>query len=292
MSYSLLSTEVSLFDNYKTSKPSGIITLLDWLTTDKYQEDIEKIRASKSDEEIKRLKSNLPAITPSGIFHNSRSAENLFQHSGFVCIDIDGKDNPTISNWQRQKEKFAGISEIAYCGLSASGKGVFILVAIESLNHHSDYIKALSYYFLLKHHIVIDKSCKDVSRLRGASYDLDPYFNHLPKLMESRLQETNYQTAGFSHQGRGMKDASEIMRILQQIKQSNLDVTARYADWFKVGAVIANSMGENGRAVFREFSQFYAEYDAKKCDKQFDACLKRNYGYGVGTLKYLLKNIC
>lgn len=292
MKKSILHTEVSLFKNYRTPTQNSTIDLLGWLTTDAFKDEVLQIRASNSADEIKALKSSLPAITPSGIFSLNRSVESLVAHSGFICVDIDGKENPNITNWENQKENFSHLAEIAYSGLSASGNGLFVLVHIEDPKHHADYFRTLETYFLIGLQIKIDKSCKDVSRLRGASYDPNPYINHEAKALTLKLREPkrNFNNQNPAHFQKG-DDAAAIMGILNEIKQQNLDLTQPYGDWFKIGAVIANSMGENGRKVFHEFSQYSSKYDPKECDKQFNACLKRKYRYGVGTLKFLLKKV-
>ena len=43
----------------------------------------------------------LPAFTPSGVFkENERTEAGLIQHSGYMCIDIDGDDNKYIADWK------------------------------------------------------------------------------------------------------------------------------------------------------------------------------------------------
>jgi len=151
------------------------VNLLRWLTADRYKKEVEHIRALHSKAEIDSLKSNLPAITASGIFTH-RAIGGLIRHSGFIAVDIDRAGNEGI-DFEELKEELKKIDCIAYCGLSVSGKGLFCLVPIAYPERHSDHFRALQEAFK-KMGVTIDQSCKDVSRLRGYSFDVNPFFNH------------------------------------------------------------------------------------------------------------------
>jgi hypothetical protein len=86
------------------------------------------------------------------------------------------------------KELMAQIPFVAYCGLSASGKGYFVLVKVpEGINdntEHQRYYEALMMDFE-RAGLKVDGT-KDVSRLRGYSYDPEAYFNHQPDTYTKR----------------------------------------------------------------------------------------------------------
>jgi len=172
---SILDVYVSCFRNYRTSIEPRTVNLLRWLTSERYKNEVEHIRALHSKAEIDSLKSNLPAVTASGIFTH-RAIGGLIRHSGFIAIDVDKKGNEGI-DFEELKEELKKIDCIAYCGLSVSGKGLFCLVPIAYPERHSDHFRALQEAFK-KMGITIDQSCKDVSRLRGYSFDGNPFFNH------------------------------------------------------------------------------------------------------------------
>lgn len=173
-----LDTPVSCFNSVRSSKPSCIVNLLDWVTTDIYKKEIEKLRKIKSKEQRDYEKKKLPAITPSGVFEAGRKINYLAQHSGIISIDIDHKDNKYLtSDLEKLKARLSQIPEVAFCGLSVSGKGLYVLVPIEHTEVHRLYFEALKHYFHKSLGIVIDKGCGDVSRLRTISYDSSYYLN-------------------------------------------------------------------------------------------------------------------
>lgn len=63
-----------------------------------------------------------------------------------------------------------------YCGLSASGKGLFCIVPYADYTGHRGVFKSLECDFE-KMGINIDKSCIDECRLQFYSYDENPYIN-------------------------------------------------------------------------------------------------------------------
>jgi hypothetical protein len=179
MQDSILNIEVSCFADYNTPDNPRPVNLLQWLTNAKYAEKVATIRNIADKEQRDRLKATLPAITPSGLF-SYRAKKNLIQHSGFIQIDIDPKGNEAIGNYRDLKKEICKISNIAYCGLSVSGKGYWGLIPIEQPDKHYQYFKLIEKWFKDKG-LIIDKAPKSVSALRGYAYDQDGYFNHAAK---------------------------------------------------------------------------------------------------------------
>lgn len=173
---SILDKNISCFKDYRTAENPAEINLVTWLTSEKYADKVKYIRGCEDPDEIKGLKASLPAVTVSGLF-SARNMEGLIQHSGLICIDIDRKENPNLVNWHEVPEILAKIPNVAYCGLSVSGNGYFAIIPIRYPEKHVLHFHAL-YADFLRMGLVIDKACKDVCRLRGYSYDPNPYFNH------------------------------------------------------------------------------------------------------------------
>ena len=73
------------------------------------REEITKIRATEDKAVRSALKRQLPCATISGMFEPTRSGKNLKEHSGFICLDIDGQDNPNIKDWEQLKWQLAAI---------------------------------------------------------------------------------------------------------------------------------------------------------------------------------------
>jgi hypothetical protein len=126
---SVLDIEVSCFRSYAGKEPRPV-NLLHWLQSDKYAHQIQELRRLDDKDKRDKIKASLPAITVSGTFHPTRKEEHLVKHSGLVCIDIDWKGNEHISNFNSLKEQLFHIENVAYAGLSASGKGFFLIIPI------------------------------------------------------------------------------------------------------------------------------------------------------------------
>jgi len=176
---SILNIEVSCFADYNTPDNPRPVNLLQWLTNKKYADKVTAIRNIADKEHRDRIKATLPAITPSGLFIY-RAKKDLIKHSGFIQIDIDQKGNEAIGNYSDLKKEICKIANIAYCGLSVSGKGFWGLIPIEQPDKHYQYFKLIEKWFKDKG-LIIDKAPKSVSSLRGYAYDPDGYFNHAAK---------------------------------------------------------------------------------------------------------------
>lgn len=83
----------------------------------------------------------------------------------------------------------------------------------------------------------------------------------------------------------------EVERIIQSIEANRTDITSSYSNWVNIGFAFADEFGEKGRNLFHRVSQFYPDYSATECDKQFDNCLKsKGHGVSLKTFFYLAKD--
>ena len=164
--------KISSYKGKESQRSPVDVSLYEWLTTDKFKDQIETLRNSADETVSNRLKMALPVCIPSGTFDSNLK---LVNHSGLMAIDVDAKDNPSYSP-EQLKDKMSGFSNVMYCGWSCRGKGVWALVPILDTDRHLDHFKAIEFVFA-QMDIVIDKSCSNVNRLRFASYDSAPYFN-------------------------------------------------------------------------------------------------------------------
>jgi hypothetical protein len=175
---SILDIEVSCFKNYGTPKDPKNVNLLTWLTSTAYRDKVDLIRSIDEKKQRDEIKATLPAITPSGLFAY-RSEKDLVKHSGFIQIDIDkSKTNLGIVNWNELKAELSRLPQVAYLGLSASGRGFWGLIPIPpEPDNHKRYFDQLEVIFR-GIGIELDDKPKNIASLRGYSYDLEPYFNH------------------------------------------------------------------------------------------------------------------
>lgn len=294
--------KVSLFYRKEAIVPSGQINIWSWLMLkDEYISIVERLRKTSDDEERKRLKNSLPAITVSGMF-SRRRADHLVKPSNLICIDIDGKDNPSISNMEELKERLGKLPYIMYCGLSASGKGVFCIIPYEDYRKHKLHFYALEQEFK-DMGIVVDSSCSDICRLRFYSYDEHPYVNfdaevytrtldkssaiHLKSEIISPNKSGDRQILNVTSKSLSLREAllqpsnldfasavplsktEETERLLNLVIERRIDITPIYNDWIKIGLVIRNLFGDKGLDLFDKVSSFHPKYSQEEVEDKF-----------------------
>jgi hypothetical protein len=288
---SVLDITVSCFRSYPCPDNPKPVNLLTWLRSDKYAGQVAHIRTLADKAGRDKLKAALPCITPSGTFSH-RSEKSLLQHSGLICLDIDYKENRHIGNFDTLKTCLSHLENVAYCGLSVSGQGYFVLIPIADPARHKNHFYALQQDFSSLG-IELDAACKDVSRLRGYSYDPEGYFNHIAKpyyKTSPLLPGSNPLTPEGGTMPGTMAEpvlSRTLLRgaegLVSQILAQGVDITAGYRAWFEIGCSLANEYGEAGRDHFHSVSRFHAGYDPTATDKQFTACLKNRYSYTIAT---------
>lgn len=301
---------VSTFQNYTSTNSNGKINVWKWLLDINlgYKDIVDKIRTSANDKEKKQLKAMLPAITPSGIF-SKRKAEHIEEYTGIICIDIDGKDNPQVTDIERLKLNLITNPHIMYCGLSVSGNGLFCLFPLAYPKKHKYHFNAIEQDFK-DQGIIIDSSCSDISRLRGYSYDKKPYLN-LKALAYKLLIEENSNIPIVSHKlipsDIDLKNMllkpidlnikvlapsfntynaeSRIKNLINRINNQKIDITSKYHEWFAICNIILNVFGdEEGTKYFHEISQYYPNYNYRESQNLLIQCLYSKYNYGIDRI--------
>lgn len=278
MKNSVLNRTVSAYRNYETVKPVDV-NLLTWLNSDKYAAQVDEIRTIEDKPTRDKLKAQLPAITPSGKF-SKRCKDGLLAHSGLMQVDIDLHHNEDIANFNDLKAELSKLPEIAYCGLSVSGRGFWLLIPIQFPSKHDYHFEALRSDFK-GIGIEIDAT-PDVCRLRGYSYDREAYFNHTAKVYRRYIEPKAERYERSKKQFVQTDESVKVFAIISQIELGRIDITPTYQDWFAIGCSLANEFGEAGRDYFHRTSQFHPKYSVAATDKQFNYC-KRGTGFTIAT---------
>ncbi len=255
------------------------------LLSESWRPLVEKVRAEADPARRKELKLQLPAFMPSGVF-TKKTADGLQEHSGFICIDIDAKDNTDVDNFGRLKELVYQIPQIAYCGLSVSGVGFFCIMPIADPAKHVDYFLAIERDFK-RCGIRIDRKCSNVNRLRLVSYDPAPYINTAAKPYDYVYPAKDYRPAQvLGREIAGEEVKKEVEAVLREVEASKIDITGNYGQWFEILCAIASTFGESGREYAHAVSKQADCYDPGETERQYSEILKRNYGYSIGTFFY------
>ena len=274
---------VSIYENVSKTEGSTV-NLFDVLTTAKWKHLSDKVRAEKEKAKRDKLKQQLlPAFTPSGVFkENERKDEGLLKHSGMMCIDIDGDDNPDINDWENVMFQLGKLPEVAFAGLSVSGNGVFAMIPITHPNRHKEHFKAFQKSFE-KRGLVIDPKCGNVSRLRFYSYNNKYHINKHAKRYTPMYQKPPPSITTTHYHS----NESDVEALVREIETRGVVIAPNYDTWFNVGAALSNVY--NGRALFHRISRIDAsKYDHRKCDKQFDS-FKPSKGITINSLFHIAK---
>mgnify|MGYP004677453073 FL=1 len=285
---SIFQNQISVY-NGVTDNVGTTMSLRDFLFCKEYNDEILKIRTIANKDERNVIKRTLPQATISGMFHPTRAKNNLSQHSGLICVDIDAKDNPEIKDWEKLKQDLSVLPQIAYCALSVSGKGLFVIIPLSYPQKHLLQFRQLQMDFS-KMGIVIDQACSDITRLRCLSYDEHPIINEDATLYEGvYVEKPKYHSFHPYLIYKSENTLAEVAACCRKINERGIDITTSYDDWLKVGCALAN-LGENGRTLFHVCSQQNAKYNAAKTDKMFTDLLRRNYQQvNIGTFFWMCK---
>lgn len=291
----MTSLKCSVFQTVMNNCPCGELEIYRLVTTKVFKQPVEQYRKSLDP----KTKVRLPAFTPSGIFQRRR-ADSLIEPSNVICIDIDGKDNPSISNTDEMKKIVSQLPFVWYCGESVSSTGVYCLIKYKDYTLHKEYFKALQQDFE-EIGLIIDKSCSDICRLRIVSYDERPYINLNAEIYEKSVDSPRpnnqisiedvfispLEYGGMSNAVSVIKSSTEVVECLMKAIDLSVDITAVYDDWFCIGCVISSIFKESGRELFHKISQFYPGYTYAECDSKYSSILQHGYHYRYERVKQI-----
>lgn len=167
--------EMSLFRSIDDTAPQTVTLddLRDLVADGSCRETVMRVRAEDDKKKRDAIKRGLPCVTVSGVFAGGHRAEHLSVRSGLICVDFDSKDNPCMAGCADQwRDKLAEDEFVRLAFVSAGGDGVAAVCRIEA-ERHGEAFDALKAYFSGRHGLAIDRSCRDVTRLRFLSWDPD-----------------------------------------------------------------------------------------------------------------------
>jgi hypothetical protein len=297
----LMDTPISVYRNARSTEP--VTTKLSaFLNSQKFRQQVVYIRGIENKAERDAAKKQLPAATISGVF-TKRAAEHIQKYNGLICLDFDPKENPGKSA-QELKDHLSLFEEVAYCGFSVSGLGVFAIIPTNNTDpaNHAIAVDMLG-NILSQYDLYYDRSCKDVCRLRFVSYDDEPYINPNPRIFDAaaliRRYEAEQEAAhlrrprpvivprtGGDHPGSTTE--KKVERYVQAIEDSRIDVTGVYDDWMRIGMALASEFGRNGESFFLRISAFHPKFDAVECQRKYANFLATCKSVHIGTFFHII----
>jgi len=270
---------VSFFPNSFITQPETV-ALGDFLRSVAHVALVEAVRAETDKAKRSELKKCLPCATISGTF-SKREIASLVQYNGLLCIDFDEADNPGQTP-EAIKETLAQFDEVAYAATSVGGKGVFAIIQTNNTDpkQHPRLCDFMRTAFLGAD-LVSDPSCKDISRLRYASYDPEFHYNphagifdavkYLAQLEEAERQKIKNAPAVTSSSER---TRNRVEAYLELQASHRRDITTPYNNWLRVGFALISEFGSEGETYFHRASQFHPDYDYHKVAKKYASMLK------------------
>lgn len=292
---------ISIFKNAMSTEPANT-TLGVFLSSQKHLPRVLQVRAADTKEVRDALKKKLPAATISGTF-SVRKMESIIKYNGLCCMDFDAADNPHIDA-PIMKSILMEYPEVAYAGLSVSGKGVFAIVVTNNIRPdcHAYIVDFLGMLFQVGDGLVYDRSGKDVCRLRFVSYDEQAYWNpnpvvfdaqkYLPRLeeKETRPPKPLYVGGKKKRNDDGNITREKVEKLIEIVEQSACNVTHAYDDWIKLGMAIAAEFGPDGEDYFLRLSMFHPSFDPEECRKKYKNFLSTASAVKIGTFFHILSN--
>ncbi len=141
-----------------------------------------------------------------------------------------------------------------------------------------------------KESLVVDEACKDLARLRGASYDSAPFYNPNTAPYEG-LTAPMWQAPEIACKPPENEDLTfyRVGKLVEAIERSGVNIVENYGDWLRVGCSIAAEFGEYGRYWYHAISCKSDKYKAMECDRQYSHCLKSCSRSSISTLFWYCK---
>lgn len=277
---------ISQFENVFKSSNGDITSIDEFLNNVKYgvwREQSQKINSISDKKQRQKEKQKVPYVTISGLF-NRRVASDIVEHSGFICLDFDDLEDieETINIIVQDHFTYS-------CFKSISGKGLAVIVKIDP-KRHLDAFLGLEAYFVNKYQLYVDRACKDVTRARFVSYDENLYINRDSNKFTNYIPKS--QNISKSKLPDIITGENDIEHIIKQINEDSIDITdSTYDIWLKIGFAISDEFGEGGRSYFHSISYYSDKYNEKRCDKQYNHCLKHGgSGINYATFLYFCKS--
>lgn len=261
--------KINFLQNILNPKDLKVISLndyFDYVRGAKFEAEIMAFRNSRSEAKDVRtkIKNKIPAVTISGVFNGHVSNGSLQEHSGFLCIDFDGCENVGKLKEQLKHDKYTHAVLV-----SASGEGLAAVIKIDP-DHHSEAFDGAKEYYFKSYQQLIDKSCRNVSRLRFLSMDKDLFINPRSVLFKEYPKKERKQKVFHA-----ILTHTEFDELMSRIIQGGYDLTSgEYQTYLNIGFALANEFQERGRDYFHTICQANSKYEQAQCDKQYTYCMR------------------
>ena len=275
-------SNISYFTGTKDTTAKTVLTITDFLEgikAGRWKTETENIQACQTIDERKRMKRDTAsAVTVSGTFA-VRRAENIIEHSGFICIDFDDFDFTKYDQIKNDVYTFG-------CFRSVSGLGLAVIVKVNK-EKHSESFDFLQRYYFSSFGCAIDPAPRNVASLRFVSYDPDTHINLKSKISgtykEPKRNKSNTLPVVLGH--------GDVADMVRDACNMGVNIAPDYLSYRNLAFSLAAGFGEGGRQWFHALCQNDSKYNSKEADKQFSIAVNGNRnGITIGSFYWMLKN--
>jgi predicted P-loop ATPase len=264
---------ISVFKSAKSNQSEASIEVdeyFDGIKNGRWQDEVLNFRAGRTQKEL------TTCVTASGSF-KQRAANKLLEHSGLICLDIDAKDQIAEVDIERIKR-----NEYVYSvHRSLSGNGYAVFIKIDG-TRHLDAFLSLENYFMVQFSIVLDKSCKDTSRLRFVSYDPDIYINKKSKQFKTYLKKKD------KPKPKPVVIKTDFDEMV--VKAAPMNLFDNYEDYIRLAFALTQEFSESGRNYFHSLCQASPKYSHRQAERDYNIALQRSgTGVSIASVYYIFR---
>ena len=261
---------------------------------------------------------NIPLVSVSVLFNEQdkqRTKSNIKDYTNIIAIDIDKQDNET--DMEIIRNRVCNMPFVFYCSKSVSGEGLFALVYLDgNLEDFEAHYLSLEDYFRNKG-IIIDKQCKDATRLRCCTQDDEFYINPKAciysglkyKTLSNEIKNnknfntkqtfsqlhTIYNCENDIENGQNMAESEEekkLKKVLKWCKESNIIINPSHKETLLISKALSNDLGLHGFYYLKEFAAIKhgENLDCAKYETLYLNDLKTKTNLHIPTIFQLYKD--
>lgn len=203
---------------------------------------------------------------------------------GVECIDVDVKNDPTGTIWQRYHDEIInrGLKHVLdKCLIQQTVSGGIHIIYKCPNPGRSTKLATVEKETLIETkgnggYVIIEPSPR-YKVIQGDKYHIEELSQvERDGLLDAArvFDDTPIRSIPRQYKSAPKAKHDTINSIIQQLEEHNINVTANYLDWVKLGLGIAQTFGEEGRKYFHQVSQLDSRYDIAECNYKYDDFLK------------------
>lgn len=221
---------------------------------------------------------------------------------GIECVDVDIKNDPKGTIWEeikalvKEKNLIPLLKRTTIQKTMSGGYHIIYKCDVQGRNEQLAYPKnskepiietrANGGYFLVfpsTGYTLIQGSITDIKRITPEEREsLMEVFRKLNRKVVAKQIPITTTTS------RKKDLTATVLKVIAQLEQAQVDITAGYSDWIKIGHGFAHHFSEDGREYFHRVSSLHPEYIFDECNKKYDSFLASKNKRREATIRSFL----